>query len=365
MQSIQALNQTGRNNFNLLRIVFASLVVVAHAFLIYTDQDIDPRPHVAALYYVGNGVLDGFFLFSGFMVAGSILNRASIGEYFIARAFRIYPALIVVVLASALLIGPVVTSLDLSAYFADARTYLYILITGTTTDADQALPGVFEGHAATSVVNASLWTLRYELLLYLFTAAVFAAGLLNRRWMKFIAGLVVALYAAKIAFLGIRCGIPFIDHMAHFGLSYVLGMMTYIYQDRIPLAWPLALLSVVLAWLTHGTQLAEFTKIIAVCYVIFWLAYLPSGALRHYNKAGDYSYGIYIWHWPVASMLLALWPALDPVELIALTFMTAFPLAIASWHFIEKPALAAKKPAAIALERTLNAYRSKRLKAAE
>jgi peptidoglycan/LPS O-acetylase OafA/YrhL len=53
----------------------------------------------------------------------------------------------------------------------------------------------------------------------------------------------------------------------------------------------------------------------------------------------DLSYGLYIYGWPVAQTILHLLPGLAPWELAVLSLAGSFPLAAASWHLVERPAL--------------------------
>jgi peptidoglycan/LPS O-acetylase OafA/YrhL len=77
------------------------------------------------------------------------------------------------------------------------------------------------------------------------------------------------------------------------------------------------------------------------------LAYLPGGAILAFNRLGDYSYGTYIYAYPVQQALMALRPDLSAVPLFVLSFFVTLVLAVASWHFIERPATGlARRPSA-------------------
>ncbi|HEX8075096.1 MAG TPA: acyltransferase family protein, partial [Thermoleophilaceae bacterium] len=91
------------NNFGLLRLAAASLVLVSHAFLL-TGRD-DPALG-AARETLGDLAVTGFFAISGFLVARSWCRDPRMGAYFARRALRILPALWVVILVGAYVIGP-------------------------------------------------------------------------------------------------------------------------------------------------------------------------------------------------------------------------------------------------------------------
>jgi peptidoglycan/LPS O-acetylase OafA/YrhL len=128
---------------------------------------------------------------SGFLVTQSFLNSRSVLEYAGKRALRIFPALLVVVLLSMLVIGPVFTNLDLHSYFSNNEFYSYFLNAGFIVR--YPLPGVFSDHVH-PIVNGSLWTLRYEAACYVLLAVIGLMGLLDRKWLMLsvAAGILVA-----------------------------------------------------------------------------------------------------------------------------------------------------------------------------
>ena len=74
---------------------------------------------------------------------------------------------------------------------------------------------------------------------------------------------------------------------------------------------------------------------------MLWLAYVP-GVLRHFNRFGDYTYGIYIYAFPMQQLLVAMVPGITPEQMIAVSRRWARSALRGSWHFVEKPALARK-----------------------
>ena len=70
-----------------------------------------------------------------------------------------------------------------------------------------------------------------------------------------------------------------------------------------------------------------------------WLAYVPGGRVRGYNRVGDYSYGVYIYAFPVQQSVVALMPGVSPLALLAIALPITVLLAVASWHLVESPAL--------------------------
>jgi peptidoglycan/LPS O-acetylase OafA/YrhL len=74
------------------------------------------------------------------------------------------------------------------------------------------------------------------------------------------------------------------------------------------------------------------------------LTYLPRGTILQYNRLGDYSYGIYIYAFPVQQSLMHAWPRSTPIDMFWEAMAVTVILAVLSWHFVEKPALALARP---------------------
>src|SRR6266566_7260952 len=158
------------NNFDALRLLAALSVVFSHSFLIAEGSEAN-EPFV---WLTGNQCILGlvgvfvFFVISGYLVTESWCRSPAPGWFALRRGLRIYPGLMVNVAICALLIGPLVTSLPLSAYFAGPELGDFLVKTLSLEPGPLALPGVL--FADTSVglhINGSLWTLRYEVMMYL------------------------------------------------------------------------------------------------------------------------------------------------------------------------------------------------------
>jgi peptidoglycan/LPS O-acetylase OafA/YrhL len=54
---------------------------------------------------------------------------------------------------------------------------------------------------------------------------------------------------------------------------------------------------------------------------------------------GDFSYGVYIYGWPVAQTLVHVQPGIGPGALALASLAGTLPVAIASWYAVEQPLL--------------------------
>lgn len=84
---------------------------------------------------------------------------------------------------------------------------------------------------------------------------------------------------------------------------------------------------------------AEPAMAVALGYSAFWLAYVPRGPILSYNRLGDYSYGVYIYAFPVQGLAVWMFGAMTAIQNILIALPVTVLCAVVSWHFIEAPAL--------------------------
>lgn len=117
------------------------------------------------------------------------------------------------------------------------------------------------------------------------------------------------------------------------------GVSLWIWRDRVVLSVHLLLVLAVLGVGLRTTALAFPALVIALTYGTFWLGHAPRGFLRKFNGLGDYSYGIYIYAFPLQGFAIWCWGSMTP----AMNILSAMPMtmicAILSWHMVERPAM--------------------------
>jgi peptidoglycan/LPS O-acetylase OafA/YrhL len=339
------------NNFDVLRLLGASLVLVSHAFVVSGAAE----PTIGR-WPLGTFGVEIFFAISGFLIAMSWLNRPGLRGFAVRRGLRILPALAVAVVLSALLLGPAITTLSPSAYLTNPETPGYVadnlvsiasggFLHGIALD----LPGVFQtqpDHA----VNLSLWTLPIEVRAYGILALLGIVGLLRGTF----ALTAAAFFALSVAPAGVvdlpLIGSP-LDFLrgadglaAHLTAMFFVSAALYRYRARIPLRLDLVLVAVVATVALLGTPLERPVLLIAVPYVVLCAAYLSSSGLRRLTLPGDVSYGVYLVAFPVQQTIVELWGGggPGPLTVILIAFPISYLLALASWHGVEKRALGLK-----------------------
>ena len=93
-------------------------------------------------------------------------------------------------------------------------------------------------------------------------------------------------------------------------------------------------------WATKGTDAQLLVFYAAELAFTFWFAYrLP---WHGFNRAGDYSYGMYLWGFPIQQMVAHHLPDISPIANAAISVPVAVIFGALSWYLIEKPALSLK-----------------------
>lgn len=331
------------NNFNLIRISAAAAVLVSHAFPIALGTGaIEPlQPLIGrSLGWVAVGV---FFVISGFLIARSFDRKTRLIDWFVARVMRLFPALLVVVLLTAFVLGPLVTVLPEGSYFSDPWVATYVLRNLTLVSLQYGLPGVFGELPYPEAINGSLWTLIHEVICYMGVLVLGLAGILRRpRWIAVALVAYLALYAATTLPVMAEAVPEKAIALRNLSLPFAIGMTLYVWRDRVPLSWGVCAGLGAAVALLHGTPVFGEAFVLWLSYTVFVVAYLPGGWVRRYNTLGDYSYGLYIYAFPAQQLAVHLFGPMTPWQNMAIAFPTALFCAILSWRWIEKPALAAR-----------------------
>ena len=326
--------------FDAMRLALALTIFAVHAYFVSQGDDLhlwsSPlRPMLVTLVPL-------FFSVSGFLVTGSAIRTGSIPVFLTFRALRIVPALIPVVTLSAVVLGPLLTTRPLSDYFFSRAFFEYFgNVFGLTR---YYLPGVFETNPM-PYVNVNLWTLRPEYLSYALMAAAMLTGLLPRRRTLTICFLALSV-VLTIANLfdpslsegnegGYRPNVPI--------YYFMMGAVAFHWRDQIVLDVRLFAGSLALAYLALRYPGCAYLAAYPTMYCMIYLAMQQPPSLALLEK-GDYSYGVYIYGFPIQQSLLFLFPVFRQSWVLLLVVGVSMTLGIAmlSWHWIERPALKLK-----------------------
>ena len=295
-------------NFDILRLFLAGEVFIDHARFVNAPQIqwnifVEPVP--------------AFLAISGFLVLKSYGDSSSPLEFFGKRALRILPALAASLLLCGLLFGP-------GAIFNSVLVW----VTG----------GLY---AWPQFGNGPLWSLLWEEIAYASLVILWLAGAYKRPVY------IVALLIAAVGIVWLNDDLdPHYRTILLLPVSFFIGNLMYLYRDELSLVDPfvpiLAIL-VMLEWrqLPDAWLMGGASNVLVSSVVIVWVGMAGRRLLPW--KISDLSYGLYIYHYPVVVFLhdklkIASFPAM-----LIVTTLVLIPLTLASWYFVERPALRLKR----------------------
>ena len=350
---------SGRDNaFGLLRLVLAGLVLVDHSFPLGGFGDCPVGGWTGGQESLGGLAVGGFFLLSGYLVTRSGLVNDPL-QFLWRRALRIFPAYWAVLLVAAFVLGPAIGLAEkgsLSGYLQgpSAGPLAYVLenlgltvnrwgiydLLSETTPYGRAVHG--------SVFNGSIWTLEYEWRCYLLVLLLALAGVLRRAPVVAVLGALLLqglLLASRAGYHPLAHAPALLRDVNTLKLTweFLLGAVLALFARRVPLDDRLGLFALAVAALSlrfGGLFVVGFP---ALGYGLLWLAVRLPEPARRIGQTQDLSYGIYLWAFPVQQVAaFEGLPALGWVPWLLLTGLLTAGLALLSWRFVEKPALALK-----------------------
>ncbi|MVV47012.1 acyltransferase [Pseudomonas sp. PB120] len=322
------------NNADLLRLVAACAVIWGHAYaLVPGPVTTEPIRGLLGFDYSGSLAVEFFFFLSGILVTNSWLTNSSPLSFILARFFRVFPAVLVSAVACVFLLGPMLTTLPLNSYFADSSVFAAIF---RHPYVEYSLPGVFE-HTNNPLTNGSIWTIRYELIMY---AMLLAAGLCGVFRHKIFATVVL------VAILVISIVLP--DEVEVIGLMnvdiggrlpafFAFGALLALYKDQASINFSIVCGLILFAWICRHGPAFQFVFYPAFLMTALWL--MTTAPIKALRLPGDFSYGVYVFGWPIQKAVVAVFPAFSIHENQAVSIAAALALASISWYVVEKPCI--------------------------
>ena len=347
------------NNLDFIRFVLAILVIYCHCHVIYfgTEETVEPLWVLSNRQMsLGTLAVNFFFVVSGFLIYQSWENSPTLLAFLKKRVLRIYPAFAVVSLLCVFVVGPFSTS-DFfqpwgywTSYYAKidySKLIINILLLKETQ-----VPWSFINLPMHNVINGSLWTIRYEFVCYLLVGFLGAAGLLKRKWFAWALFLVACgLYSMQewyhiwlynwqeTSILGKP------DFYPRFTMYFVCGILFYQNRKTIPRLRSLFFLSIFICLLSacyfKGLM---YTLPSFGAYALFYIAFSRQVRLYRWARFGDFSYGIYLYAWPLQQLLLLFFePSMNVWNLFSMATLVSVLMAFLSWNLVEKPFLQLKQ----------------------
>lgn len=332
------LGDTARSrsdNYLPLRHLAALMVIYGHSYALtwHAPGETDVVAKLMPGFYAGNLAVYLFFAISGYLVTLSLLRHPGLWRYVRNRFLRVYPAYLACLLVCVLPLGLAFSSLPVGEYLRADETWRYLTRNLQPVTLAWTLPGVFENNPYPKVVNGTLWSLSLEVRWYFYLGLLAALTIVRRRW-------AFTLVALSVVFFGVWewwSGKPDVNEYRALSQTFLIAALCAHWRERIPVAHWLMLGLALAAVLAHGTLGFGAAVVLAAIYFTFWAAYrLP--ALR-WPGGHDYSYGLFLYGFPVQQSLVAWFPSLTPLQLLPGSACCALLLALLSWHVVERPAL--------------------------
>ena len=338
------------NRFDTLRLTAALAVFAAHGDFLYRLHLPVPFPG----HSLGSLAVYVFFFISGYLVCQSWERQPIWRVFWFKRLARIFPGLVTAVGFSVFVLGWVVTTLPSAAYWSAPDTWLNFVNNALALATVQTLPGVFESNPFARAVNGSLWTIRYELAMYLLLA-VLAWFTRGRRWVYSVMALALGLlwmaayqghwdmvleadggWLAQIFRWRDFCG---------FGVPFFLGSVFAAHAPRVN-HWMAgaALLAAGAALATGNDAVRQVAVWGLIALGTFYLAHVATttaqGDDARHGRV-DLSYGVYIYAFPVQQAvtqwsLRAGWPLWI---CMSVSLVLVLVLAWFSWFKVERPCI--------------------------
>jgi peptidoglycan/LPS O-acetylase OafA/YrhL len=345
MQTLeQKLHESGGkpSGFNYIRIVLAISIIAWHSVLVCYGGIAEIPFYTGPLRPLVHFLVPSFFALSGFLVAGSLERVDNLPTFLTLRFLRIFPALVCEVVISAFLIGAALTTLPLAEYFAHPTFHHYFL--NVLGDIQYALPGVFEANPS-KVVNIQLWTIPYELKCYILLTLAALVGL-HRRPRLFLLLLSVATVILTVINykygtfpLGGRPSGRFVVW------AFLWGVALFLMRHKIACHVLPFVFSVLAIWFLLRMRETEYLAAPAVAYAT---VYIGSQDFRKtlLLKAGDISYGLYLYGFAVQQAAYQLLPQHRSwLENFIVSLLVSAVFGYLSWTYVESKVLEYKTAA--------------------
>ena len=334
------------NNFDLIRVAMALLVVWSHSFALYLrSESTEPLSVLTgAVINSGEFAVQVFFIVSGFLIAQSFQRSSSAASFLKKRVLRIHPGYIVATSICAFVILPLY-----------AHTGYSLADIVKTLGLNALLRGYFVNKVPfssnpTPTMNGSLWSIPYEFWCYIGVMIAGWLGILRRRRLALVGLIVLAtLTHVWLDFSGRRPGGGLVEVV--FGWQYewffvlpsfAYGMLAYVYREHLPRRLWIACAGPVLALaichlplpmpLKQSVGYAALQP--ALAYSVFYFAF--SRQVVNAARFGDFSYGTYLYAFPLQQILLAEFSRLAFAPFVLLSMGSSLAAGILSWHGVER-----------------------------
>ena len=331
------------------------MVIVSHGFAL---GGFGPEPiakFTEGRQSLGEIALAVFFVLSGFLITRSGVGAPSPGRFLWHRFLRIFPGYWVCLLVSAFLFSPLFQLIKHVPFSAEPSfAYLRgnwamfhfngLSLAGVINLSPLTVGRVLDANPYPWTLNGSLWSLPYECACYLGLALFAWVGILRRARLGIVIlfGALWALYAFSCLdaeYFRERFPYQCFQMLISLTVYFLAGCVSYLYRASIPASKRLFAAALVLLAVGLGFDSFGLVAPIALSYASLCMAFwLP---IRRFDALGDFSYGTYIYAFPVQQglALLRLPQQYGLAIFLGSTVVVTLLLAVLSYRLIEAPSL--------------------------
>lgn len=315
----------GENAFNAIRFLCCLIVIIGHCL------DLSRTPFAYRSIIDMHTAVCVFFILSGFWVTKSFLFSRSLKQYAFKRIKRLLPMYYLTVVLFALICA-FYSDLGIKAYFCSVHVWKYLFWNGIFLNfMCPSLPGVFDGAA----INGALWTIKVEIGFYVVLPALILLlkkiGVRKKQNLM-LAGIYIlsVLWNALLAWYAPRLHIPsqLSYQLPGFMSYFVMGVFFLFNGETLIAKKNFFILPAVLVFFLHYRTRTEFLMPCSLACIVMW-AGSSLTFLKRIGQPLDYSYGMYLFHFPLIQILTShkvfnntfVWGG---VSVIAISFFMAF-----------------------------------------
>ncbi|WP_054511505.1 acyltransferase [Chryseobacterium sp. ERMR1:04] len=322
------MQDIAKNNFDFIRVLLAFIVFVGHLGFLSASPSLEFLKHSP----VEVGVF-AFFIVSGFLIARSYERTSTLKKYIKKRLNRILPGYWLVVVLCTILLS-LVSTLSFAEYFTNSQTYKYLFWNSAFMNfMAPNLPGVF-GNGA---VNGALWTLKIEMCFYFLVPVLFLFFGKNNKYRNVS---LIVFYFLSLIYLNYfeMTGRVEISRQIPGALCYFIGgMLVYFnFEKFIKHKNILFIIAILTVWIDLIFKIKLFSPIM-ISIIVLYIAYSLK-FLNNFGKYGDFTYGIYIFHFPIIRVFatLGLFANYNPYFMAFVCMLVVIGVGVCSWHLYEK-----------------------------
>ena len=328
-----------------MRFIFAVLVLYVHSYVLLYGANGGTDPFTIWTHYQlspGSLAVYGFFILSGFFMIQSLESNPSLWQYAKNRILRIVPAFWLSLFLTSFVLVPLISNATIISLNPDSSLYFFIKSAiFQVYGAAWTINGVFPNNPLIDNINGSIWTLKYEVFLYVMLPLVSFLVYRKRQLILYGAAILTVLSIAFIMNNFLLFSEPNANEYSNLLILtsfFYYGVLLYLYRDQIIISkrFVIALGTIFLLSLFLGNL--KLITLFVLPYLI--IAFGSMIRTKWFSRTGDYSYGLYIYAFPVQQTLVHFYREdMNVYVFFMASFFITLILSIISWHFFEKKIL--------------------------